>query len=92
LLPSSPPQIYLNLLILEASLRQQYLTLRARKRQHTLVVVGLVLWIAGCFYLQFLRPREDGSGIGGSVYWLVDMAEKVALIGGCVMAALFWAT
>ncbi|KIW08691.1 hypothetical protein, variant 2 [Verruconis gallopava] len=92
LLPSSPPQIYLNLLILEASLRQQYLTLRARKRQHTLVVVGLVLWIAGCFYLQFLRPREDGSGIGGSVYWLVDMAEKVALIGGCVMAVLFWAT
>jgi hypothetical protein len=92
LLPSSPPQIYLNLLILEASLRQQYLTLRARKRQHTLVVVGLVLWVAACFYLQFLRPREDGSGIGGSVYWLVDMAEKVALIGGCVMGILFWAT
>lgn len=92
LLPSSPPQIYLNLLILEASLRQQYLTLRARKRQHTLVVAGLVLWVATCFYLQFLRPREDGSGIGGSVYWLVDMAEKVALIGGCVMGVLFWAT
>jgi len=92
LLPSSPPQIYLNLLILEASLRQQYLTLRARKRQHTLVVALLILWTSTTIYLQFLRPREDGSGIGGSVYWLVDMAEKVALIGGFVMGILFWAT
>lgn len=92
LLPSSPPQIYLNLLILEASLRQQYLTLRARKRQHTLVVAFLWCWTVWFFYRQFLRPREDGTGIGGSVYWLVDMGEKVALIGGCVMAVLFWAT
>ncbi|TID26996.1 tRNA-dihydrouridine(47) synthase [NAD(P)(+)] [Venturia nashicola] len=92
LLPSSPPQIYLNLLILEASLRQQYLTLRARRRQHTFVVILFSLWIAWFTYAQFLRPREDGAGVGGSVYWIVDTAEKVALIAGCVMAVLFWAT
>jgi hypothetical protein len=92
LLPSSPPQIYLNLLILEASLRSQYLTLRARRRQHTFVLVFLSIWVAYFFYGQFLRPREDGTGVGGSVYWLVDMAEKVALISGCVMGVLFWVT
>jgi hypothetical protein len=92
LLPSSPPQIYLNLLILEASLRQQYLTLRARRRQHSFVVFFLSIWLVWFAYAQFLRPREDGTGVGGSVYWIVDMAEKVALIGGCVMGILFKVT
>lgn len=90
--PSSPPQIYLNLLILEASLRSQYLTLRARKRQNTFFCFVLGIWI-GCFgYALFIRPREDGSGIGGSVYWVVEMAEKVALMGGIVTAILIWGT
>jgi hypothetical protein len=92
LLPSSPPQIYLNLLILEASLRQQYLTLRARRREHTFVVSFLAVWIFWFGYAQFLRPREDGAGVGGSVYWIVDMAEKVAFIGGIVMGILFKVT
>lgn len=90
--PSSPPHIYLNLLILEASLRSQYLTLRARRRQNTFFCFVLGIWI-GCFgYALFIRPREDGSGIGGSVYWVVEMAEKVALMGGIVTAILIWGT
>jgi Spo7-like protein len=88
-IPASPPQIYLNLLILEASLRSQYLTLRARRRQNTFVLTFLGLWIAYFFYCQFLRPREDGTGVGGSVYWVLDMFEKVALISGMVMGVLF---
>jgi Spo7-like protein len=88
-IPASPPQIYLNLLILEASLRSQYLTLRARRRQNTFVLTLLCLWIAYFFYCQFLRPREDGTGVGGSVYWVLDMFEKVALISGAVMGVLF---
>lgn len=92
LLPSSPPQIYLNLLILEASLRSQYLTLRARRRQNTFVLTLLAVWIGFCFYLLWLRPREDGKGIGGSQYWLVDMLQKVGFITGVVTALLFWAT
>ena len=92
LLPSSPPQIYLNLLILEASLRSQHLTLRARRRQNTFVLTLLALWIGFCFYLLWLRPREDGKGIGGSQYWLVDMLQKVGFITGVVTALLFWAT
>ncbi|KAL8720004.1 MAG: hypothetical protein Q9225_003075 [Loekoesia sp. 1 TL-2023] len=91
-LPSSPPQIYLNLLILEASLRSQYLTLRARRRQHTFFLLLLTAWIAGFFYALFLRPREDGSGVGGSVYWVVETAEKVALMGGIVTGVLLWGT
>ena len=91
-LPSSPPQIYLNLLILEASLRAQYLELRARRRQHTFFLFLLTVWIAWFTYLLFLRPREDGSGVGGSVYWVVEMGEKVALMGGVVTGILLWGT
>lgn len=91
-LPSSPLQIYLNLLILEASLRSQYLTLRARRRQYTFFLLVLTIWITCFFYALFLRPREDGSGVGGSVYWVVEMAEKVALMGGVVTGILMWGT
>ncbi|KAL8918306.1 MAG: hypothetical protein Q9172_005465 [Xanthocarpia lactea] len=91
-LPSSPPQIYLNLLILEASLRSQYLTLRIRRSQHTFFVLLLTAWTTGFFYALFLRPREDGSGVGGSVYWVVETAEKVALMGGVVTGILLWGT
>ena len=91
-LPSSPPQIYLNLLILEASLRSQFLKLRARRRQHTFFLLVLTIWITWFFYALFLRPREDGSGVGGSVYWVVEMAEKVALMVGIVTGILMWGT
>ena len=91
-LPSSPPQIYLNLLILEASLRSQYLTLRDRRRQHIFFLLLLCLWITGFFYALFLRPREDGSGVGGSVYWVLEVAYKVALMGGIVTGLLVWGT
>ena len=91
-LPSSPSQIYLNLLIVEASLRSQYLTLRARRRQNTFFLLLLSIWIAGFSYLLFLHPREDGSGVGGSVYWVVEMGEKVALMGGLVTGILVWGT
>ncbi|KAG9246532.1 Spo7-like protein-domain-containing protein [Calycina marina] len=92
LLPSSPPQIYLNLLILEASLRAQWLQLRTRRRQHTFFVTLLSLWILYFDYALFLAPREDGSGVGGSVYWVVEVTEKVCLMGGIVTALLLWGT
>lgn len=91
-LPSSPPQIYLNLLILEASLRSQFLELRARRRQHTFFLFLLTIWIAWFTYLLFLRPREDGIGVGGSVYWVIEMGEKVALMGGVLTGILMWGT
>ncbi|EEH35903.1 hypothetical protein PAAG_00226 [Paracoccidioides lutzii Pb01] len=91
-LPSSPPQIYLNLLILESSLRSQYLALRARRRQNTFFLLLLACWVTYFAYALFLRPREDGRGVGGSVYWVVEMAEKVALMGGVVTGVLIWGT
>ncbi|EAW08335.1 Spo7-like protein [Aspergillus clavatus NRRL 1] len=91
-LPSSPPQIYLNLLILESSLRAQYLALRERRRQNTFFLLLLAAWIAYFGYALYLRPREDGSGVGGSVYWMVEMGEKVALLGGVITALLVWGT
>lgn len=90
--PSSPSMIYLNMLILEASLRAQYLELRARRRKHTFFLSLLCVWLAGFGYALFLAPREDGSGVGGSVYWVVDMTEKVCFIGGLVTGLLVWAT
>ncbi|MCJ1291796.1 hypothetical protein MMC34_003341 [Xylographa carneopallida] len=91
-LPSAPPQIYLNLLILEASLRSQFLTLRARRRQNTFFLLLLALWITYFFYALFLHPREDGSGLGGSVYWVIEIAEKIAFLGGVVTGILIWGT
>lgn len=91
-LPSSPPQIYLNLLILEASLRSQYLHLRARRRINTFFLLVLALW--NCFFIWalFLRPREDGSGVGGSVYWVVESTERLAFMGGVVTVLFVQAT
>lgn len=91
-LPSSPPQIYLNLLILEASLRAQFLELRARKRQHTFFLALLALWILFFGHALFFAPREDGSGVGGSVYWVVEVTEKLAFMGGIVTGMLIWGT
>jgi hypothetical protein len=52
------------------------------------VLAFLAAGTAWFFYAQFLRPRADGAGVGGSQYWLVDMSEKVALISGVVMGIL----
>ncbi|KAI0132067.1 Spo7-like protein-domain-containing protein [Xylariales sp. AK1849] len=90
--PSSPSMIYLNMLILEASLRAQYLSLRTRRRKHTFFLSLLSLWLASFGHALFFAPREDGVGVGGSVYWVVDMAEKVCFISGIVTALLIWAT
>jgi hypothetical protein len=40
----------------------------------------------------FLAPREDGSGVGGSVYWVVEVTEKVCFMGGIVTGILVWGT
>ena len=91
-LPSAPPQIYLNLLILESSLRSQYLHLLSRRRLNTFFTLLLALWNAFFLYALFLRPREDGIGHGGSIYWVIEVSEKLALMGGMVTALLIWAT
>lgn len=91
-IPSSPPQIYLNLLILEASLRAQWLEIRARRRQHTFFFTILGLWVIGWGYALFLAPREDGHGVGGSVYWALEAAEKLSFMGGIAACALVWGT
>ena len=90
--PSSPSMIYLNLLLLEASLRAQYLELRARRRHHSFFLTLLTLWTAGFGYALFFAPREDGSGVGGSVYWVVETTERVCFLGGVFTAILVWAT
>lgn len=92
-LPSSPPQIYLNLLILESSLRAQYLSLLARRRLNTFFLAVLLAWNAAFTYFLFLRPREDGSGkLGGSPYWMVEATMRLGFIAGIVAALLIKAT
>lgn len=70
----------------------QYLSLRARLRLHLLLLAVLSAWVALFTYLLFFRPREDGSGVGGSVYWVVESAEKLGWCGGVVTLCLFWGT
>ncbi|PHH67524.1 hypothetical protein CDD83_6534 [Cordyceps sp. RAO-2017] len=90
--PSSPSMVYLNLLILEASLRAQFLELRARRRHHTFFLTLLTLWVAFFGYQLYLAPREDGRGVGGSIYWAVEGAQRVCFMGGIITAVLVWAT
>lgn len=55
--------------------------------------MGLLgLWILYFGYALFLAPREDGSGVGGSVYWVVEVTEKVCFMGGIVTGILIWGT
>ena len=82
--PSSPSQIYLNLLILEASLRSQYLHHLARRRKFTFFLLALFLWIAIFSYRFFV--------LGGSPYYYVSHFEKLGLGGGVVTAILYYAT
>lgn len=89
--PNSPSMVYLNLLILEASLRAQYLELRARKRHHTFFLMLLTAWIAFFGYQLFFKPREDGRGVGGSIYWALESSYKIALGAGVITAILVWA-
>lgn len=90
--PSSPSMIYLNLLILEASLRAQFLELRARRRHHTFFITLLALWVSFFGYKLYFAPREDGQGVGGSIYWAVEGTQKVCFMGGLITALLLWAT
>lgn len=89
--PNSPSMVYLNLLILEASLRAQFVELRARRRHHTFFLTILTLWIAFFGYQLFFAPREDGRGVGGSIYWALEGAQKVCFMGGIITAILIWA-
>ncbi|KAI6785304.1 Sporulation-specific protein-like protein [Emericellopsis cladophorae] len=88
--PNSPSMVYLNLLILEASLRAQFLELRARRRHHTFFFALLGVWIVFFTYKLFFAPREDGQGVGGSIYWALEGVQKVCFMGGICTAILVW--
>lgn len=82
--PSSPSQIYLNLLILEASLRSQYLTHLVRRRKFTFFLFILAIWTAFFCYRFFV--------FGGSPYYYISHLEKLGLGGGVVTGVLYYAT
>ncbi|CAZ84116.1 unnamed protein product [Tuber melanosporum] len=82
--PCSPPQVYLNLLILEASLRSQYLHHLARRRKSTLFLLLLSLWLGFFFYRLFLLAR--------SPYYYLSLLERIGFGGGVVTAFLYYAT
>lgn len=82
--PCSPPQVYLNLLILEASLRSQYLHHLSRRRKSTLFLLLLFLWVGFFFYRLFV--------LGRSPYYYLSLLEKFGFGGGVVAAFLYHAT
>ncbi|KAK9477554.1 Spo7-like protein-domain-containing protein [Lipomyces japonicus] len=80
-IPSSPAQIYRNMLILEESLRNQYVTLRARRWKYTFFSGLLLLW-TGYFYY--------GVFVWYSVYSYVHLFHKFCLMMGAVTIALYY--
>jgi len=80
--PTSPPTIYLNLLILEASLRQQYKKLHLRRRKYTFFLILLSLWTGVFFNAVYI--------VGPSPYSAVSTFQKLGLLGGIVTFLLFW--
>lgn len=82
--PSSPSQVYLNLLILEASLRSQYLHHLSRRRKFTFFLILLFCWIT--FFVHRIYV------LGGSPYYYVSHLEWLGLLGGSVTGTLYYAT
>ncbi|KAJ8102313.1 Spo7-like protein-domain-containing protein [Lipomyces tetrasporus] len=80
-IPSSPTQIYRNMLILEESLRSQYITLRVRRYKYTLFCALLVTWTVYFYY---------GVFIWYSVYAYVHLIHKLCLMIGVVTLSLFY--
>ncbi|KAK9485234.1 Sporulation/nuclear morphology [Lipomyces starkeyi] len=80
-IPSSPTQIYRNMLILEESLRSQYIALRLRRYKYTLFCGLLVLWTVYFYY---------GVFIWYSVYAYVHLFHKLCLMIGVVTLSLFY--
>ncbi|KAK9472168.1 Spo7-like protein-domain-containing protein [Dipodascopsis tothii] len=80
-IPSSPAQIYRNMLILEESLRSQYLALRARRYKYTLFSASLLMWTAYFYYGVFIQY---------SVYTSVHLFHKLGLTVGIVTLGLFY--
>ncbi|KAI5779214.1 Spo7-like protein-domain-containing protein [Geopyxis carbonaria] len=82
--PSSASQTYFNLLLVEASLRSQYLNHLARRRKFTFFLLVLFLWIL-FFYHRFYV-------LGGSPYYYISHFEKLGFGGGVVTGVLYYAT
>ncbi|KAK6507487.1 hypothetical protein TWF481_005918 [Arthrobotrys musiformis] len=80
--PTSPPTIYLNLIILEASLRAQYHRLHLRRRKYTFFLGLLCLWIAYFFNAVYI--------LGPSPYSIISTFQNLCLLGGIVTGLLFW--
>ncbi|KAK9371089.1 Sporulation/nuclear morphology [Lipomyces kononenkoae] len=80
-IPSSPTQIYRNMLVLEESLRSQYIALRVRRYKYTLFCGLLVLWTVYFYY---------GVFIWCSVYAYVHLFHKLCLMIGIVTLSLFY--
>ncbi|KAK9469782.1 Sporulation/nuclear morphology [Lipomyces arxii] len=80
-IPSSPTQIYRNMLILEESLRSQYITLRFRRYRYTLFCAFFVLWTAYFYY---------GVFICYSMYSYVHLIHRLCLMIGIITLSLFY--
>ena len=80
--PTAPPTIYLNLLILEASLRQQYKKLHLRRQKYTFFLFLLSLWTGFFFHAVYV--------VGPSPYSAVSTFQKLGLLGGLITFLLFW--
>ncbi len=72
--------VYHNLLILEQSLRHQYVELRARRYKYLAFLVLLLAWIGIFFYAVFVSSIS---------YAYVDLLNRICLGSGVISGVLF---
>ncbi|EEB08769.1 Nem1-Spo7 complex regulatory subunit Spo7 [Schizosaccharomyces japonicus yFS275] len=77
---NDPSAVYYNLLILEASFRETYLSLRARRWKYLLFLSAIFVWNASFCYCVFWQP---------SVYALLALLQKLCCLTGVVTLLLF---
>lgn len=49
-----------------------------------------MIWMVGFGYVFFLVLREDGLGVGGLVYWMVEIIERMCFLGGVMIGLFVW--
>lgn len=81
--PNAPAQVYRNLLIVEESLRQQYIQISRSRRQLSVFFFFLIALTAYATWVVFIHP---------SVYAGVDAAHKLLWTVCAITAGLFYLT
>lgn len=78
-----PQQIFSTLMIMEESLRRQYVELAVSRRRHVLFFFGLVIAAVYYSYAVFVAP---------SMYWVLNVVDRLLVFTCYITLGLFYLT